>query len=169
MPGTTAHTLVLPGFLLFRPGSVATSPNLRPWIWGWNTHTQLVTLQLAFCGTIAPGKACPYRLVIPISPSAINLMACISSLCQHPWPSACSGGCRPNCPEALHDRSILFTLKHGRKAPLFFPASLFPLGTRKSHLYLPSSNWPPVLYWQVKNQLENKALVSEPLLMPLLH
>jgi hypothetical protein len=58
----------------------ATSSNLRPLSPDkrhTHTHTQLVTLQFAFHGTIAghrylqPGNSCPYQFIISISPRAL--------------------------------------------------------------------------------------------------
>lgn len=71
-----------------------------------------------------------------------------------------------SCPETLHSCCFLLVPRYDRKAPLSFPMSPFPLGTRKSHLYLPSTNYPLPRPWPSlltsQEPMGNKTLGTEP-------
>lgn len=80
------------------------------------------------------------------SPSALNLVTCISQ----PLPTSLAVRLlrRPQALAAVRPyMTVTFLLRStAEKAPLSFPESPFSLGTRKSHLYLPPSNWLPAFF-----------------------
>lgn len=74
------------------------------WIWGKRTHAQLVSLQLAFHGTIAghrylpPENVCPCQTTIPISPCTLNSVSIPIRPCQISLETCLQQCCRPWLP-----------------------------------------------------------------------